>query len=290
VATIALVEPLSRRYRITLALDLMVMASTLLLGLFAVYQIRRRVRLESAAREEVRVRELERQLFHTERLATVGRVVAGIAHEINNPLEGMFNYLSLAEDDLARNDAASALRRLGGVRQGAERVAGVVSQVLVQADPATAPASPVDLGTLIRQTVAFVESRRTYRNITLGVDVPAEPLLASGRSVMLGQVLLNLVLNACEAQPNGGDVRVTGARASGRILIEVADRGPGIAAADLPRVFEPFFSTKGSSGLGLSVCNTIVSQHGGELRAENRQGGGAAFRMTLPEWTEVQNG
>jgi signal transduction histidine kinase len=285
-----LVEALSRRFRLTLALDLTVMASTFLLGLFVVLQIRRRLRLESAAREEARVRDLERQLFHTERLATVGRVVAGIAHEINNPLEGMFNYLSLAEDDLGRGDAPSAQRRLEGVRQGVDRIAGVVSQVLVQADPATAPPSPVDLAALARQSVTFVESRRAFRGIAFAVELPPEPLLASGRSVMLGQVILNLLLNACEAQPDGGEVRVRGEHRSGRVEIAIADRGPGIPGPDAPRIFEPFFSTKGSTGLGLSVCNTIVSQHGGELLVDSREGGGAVFRVSLPEWTEVESG
>ena len=288
-ATIALLEPLSRRYRLTLAFNLGVMALTLFLGLFTVDQVRRRERLESQSREEARVRELERQLFHSERLATVGRVVAGIAHEINNPLEGMLNYLTVAEDDLARGDAPAAGRRLDGVREGLDRVAGIVQQVLAHADPATAPASPVDLVALARQAVAFVESRRAFHAIAFALDLPDQPLLASGRSVMLGQVLMNLVLNACEAQPQGGEVRVSARRGQGRILVEVADRGPGIAAADLNRIFEPFYSTKGSTGLGLSICHTIVSQHGGELKAEIREGGGAVFRVSLPEWTEVEH-
>jgi signal transduction histidine kinase len=102
-------------------------------------------------------------------------------------------------------------------------------------------------------------------------------------------VLMNLVLNACEAQSGGGEVRLSAARVGGRIQVEIADRGPGIAPADLARVFEPFFSTKGSTGLGLSVCHTIVSQHGGELKARNREGGGAVFSLTLPAWTEVEH-
>jgi signal transduction histidine kinase len=285
-ATVSLLEPLSRRYRLTVGLNLGVMALTLLLGWLTVHQLRRRERLEGQAREEARVRELERQLFHAERLATVGRVVAGIAHEINNPLEGMLNYLTLAEDALARKDAAAAERRLGGVREGIERVAGVVRQVLGQADPATEPPSPVELGALIRQTVTFIESRRAFRGIAFTVVVPEEPLLASGRSVMLGQVLMNLALNACEAQPEGGEVRVSAERDNGRIHVEIADRGPGIAAEDVARIFEPFYSTKGSTGLGLSVCHTIVSQHGGELKAQDREGGGAVFHLLLPAWTE----
>ncbi|MBN2369543.1 MAG: hypothetical protein JXO72_03575 [Vicinamibacteria bacterium] len=289
-AILGLVEPLSRRYRLTLVVDLGVMALTLLLGLYSVLQLRRQVRLESQAREETRVRELERQLFHSERLATVGRVVAGIAHEINNPLEGMLNYLTLAKDDLDRADVSSVRRRLEGVQEGMERVAGTVRQVLTQVDPTSAPASPVDVGDLSRQTTAFVESRRAFRETTFDVDLRKGPLMVMGNSVMLGQVLMNLVLNACEAQPQGGEVRLTADRSDGQIRIEVADRGPGVSPADLNRIFEPFFSTKGSTGLGLSVCNSIVAQHGGKLEAANRDGGGAVFRITLPEWTEAAGG
>jgi len=289
-ATVTLLEPLSQRYRLTVGLNLGVMGLTLLLGWLTVHQLRRRERLEGQAREETRVRELERQLFHSERLATVGRVVAGIAHEINNPLEGMLNYLTLAQDDLARGDAAAAERRMGGVREGIERVAGIVRQVLGQADPATAPVSPVELGGLIRQAVAFIESRRAFRGIAFTVAVPGEPLLASGRSVMLGQVLTNLALNACEAQPEGGEVRVSAERDGDRIQVEIADRGPGIVPEDMARIFEPFYSTKGSTGLGLSVCHTIVSQHGGELKAQDREGGGTVFRLSLPTWTEEEHG
>jgi signal transduction histidine kinase len=175
------------------------------------------------------------------------------------------------------------------VREGIERVAGIVRQVLGHADPATAPPSPVELGALIRQTVAFIESRHTFRGIAFTVAVPEEPLLASGRSVMLGQVLMNLALNACEAQPNGGEVRVSAERDEDRINVEIADRGPGIAPEDLARIFEPFYSTKGSTGLGLSVCHTIVSQHGGELKAQDRDGGGTVFRLSLPAWTEEEH-
>ena len=289
-ATVTLLEPLSQRYRLTVGLNLGVMGLTLLLGWLTVHQLRRRERLEGQAREETRVRELERQLFHSERLATVGRVVAGIAHEINNPLEGMLNYLTLAQDDLARGDAAAAERRMGGVREGIERVAGIVRQVLGQADPATAPVSPVELGGLIRQAVAFIESRRAFHGIAFTVAVPDEPLLASGRSVMLGQVLTNLALNACEAQPEGGEVRVSAERDGDRIQVEIADRGPGIVPEDMARIFEPFYSTKGSTGLGLSVCHTIVSQHGGELKAQDREGGGTVFRLSLPTWTEEEHG
>jgi signal transduction histidine kinase len=274
--------PVTRSYRLTLALNLGAMMLAVLLGSFAIQQTRRRERLEAQARDERRIRELERQLFHAERLGTVGRLAAGMAHEINNPLEGMSNYLSLARDELARGQTDRLGRRLDGVREGMERIAGIVRQVLAQADPATAPATPVDVTALVQQTADFVRTRRELERIAVTVDVPAAPLVVQGNAVTLGQVLLNIALNACEAQPEGGELRMSARAEDGRVLLEVADRGGGIAADDLPRIFEPFYSTKQSTGLGLAICHTIVAQHRGELTARNREGGGAVFRIHLP--------
>ena len=279
---VALLEPLAMRYRMTLILNLAVMSLALLLGTFAVQQARRRQVLEAAAREEARVRDLERQLFHTERLSTVGRLAAGMAHEINNPLEGMSNYLGLARGDLARSDTASALRRLEGAQEGLRRAGDIVRQVLQLADPATAPRIVLDLNAVLRQTVEFVRSRTEFASFRFEVDLSPEPLGVQGSQALLGQVVLNLLLNACEAQPPGGEVRVSARRDGERVIAEIADRGPGVPAADSAHIFEPFFSTKQSTGLGLSICYSIVTQHGGDLAVLDRPGGGAIFRMRFP--------
>ena len=279
---VALVEPLATRYRMTLILNLAVMSLALLLGTFAVQQARRRQVLEAAAREEARVRDLERQLFHTERLSTVGRLAAGMAHEINNPLEGMSNYLGLARGDLARGDAASALRRLEGAQEGLRRAGDVVRQVLQHADPATAPRIVLDLNAVLRQTVEFVRSRTEFASFRFEEDLSSQPLGVQGSQALLGQVVLNLLLNACEAQPPGGEVRVSARRDGERVIAEIADRGPGVPTADNARIFEPFYSTKQSTGLGLSICYSIVTQHGGDLAVLDRPGGGAIFRMRFP--------
>ncbi|HXK12613.1 MAG TPA: ATP-binding protein [Vicinamibacteria bacterium] len=279
---VGLAEPVWSRYRTTYGLNLAVMALALLLGVFAVQQARRRAGLEARAAEEARVRELERQLFHAERLTTVGRLAAGIAHEINNPLEGMSNYLTLARDALARGDVEAASRHAGAVKQGLDRAAAIVRQVLAHADPAKAPRTPVDLNQVLRETEEFVRSRKEFRHVSFALDLAAGPLVVHGSPVMLGQVAMNLIVNACEVQPLEGEVRVTSQREGAHVVAEFADRGPGVPEADRQRVFEPFFSTKGSTGLGLSICHTIVRQHDGELDVAPRAGGGSVFRMRLP--------
>jgi signal transduction histidine kinase len=277
-----LAEPVWARYRTTYGLNLAVMALGLLLGGFALQQARRRAVLEARAAEGARVRELERQLFHAERLTTVGRLAAGIAHEINNPLEGMSNYLTLARDSLARGDVEAATRQVAAVRTGLDRAAGIVRQVLAHSDPAKAPRTPLDLNDVLRETEQFVRSRKEFRHIDFGLDLAARPLVVTGSPVMLGQVVMNLIVNACEVQPGKGEVRVASRRDGSHVVAEVADRGPGIPESDRQRVFEPFFSTKDSTGLGLSICHTIVRQHEGELDVRPREGGGSVFRMRLP--------
>jgi signal transduction histidine kinase len=285
---VGLAEPVWARYRTTFALNAAVMVLALLLGGFAVQQARRRARLEARAAQETRVRELERQLFHAERLTTVGRLAAGIAHEINNPLEGMSNYLTLARDALSRGDAEGAERHVASVRQGLDRAAGIVRQVLAHADPAKAPKTPVDLNEVLRETEHFVESRREFRHIRFDLDLAEGTLLVRGSPVMLGQVAVNLILNACEVQPEGGEVRVASRREDGHAVVDFADRGPGIPEGDRPRVFEPFFSTRESTGLGLSICHTIVQQHEGELTVHGQEGGGSLFRMKIPSLSEAE--
>ncbi len=283
---VRLAEPVWARYRTTWTLNLAVMALALLLGGFAVSQARRRAGLEARAAEEARIRELERQLFHAERLTTVGRLAAGIAHEINNPLEGMANYLTLGRDALARGDAEAASRHLGAVKQGLDRAAGIVRQVLAHADPAKAPKTPVDLNEVLRETAGFVRSRKEFGHVAFELVLSEDPLVVHGNRVMLGQVATNLIVNACEVQPGRGELRISSRLADGRAVAEFADRGPGISESDRQRIFEPFFSTKDSTGLGLSICHTIVRQHDGELEVRPREGGGSVFRIELPSFAE----
>ena len=103
-----------------------------------------------------------------------------------------------------------------------------------------------------------------------------------GSQTLLGQVFLNLLLNACEAQPRGGEVRVKTFRDGRSAVVEIADRGPGVPADEAGRIFEPFYSTKNSTGLGLSICYSIVTDHGGTLLVSDRAGGGAVFTIRLP--------
>jgi signal transduction histidine kinase len=260
-------EPLATRYRSTIALNLAIMAVTMLLGFFAIQEARQRQWLEYRTRENARVREIERQLFHAERLSTVGRLAAGMAHEINNPLEGMSNYLRLAREALERGQPAAADHAQGS------------------ATPGTA----ADLNEILSHSVAFVRSREEFSAIRFDLDLAPDGATVQGSPVMLGQVFLNLLLNACEAQPGGGQISVRSRSNGFHVRAEIADRGPGVPASERGRIFEPFHSTKQSTGLGLSICHSIVKQHEGELSVEDREGGGAVFVVRLPARREADD-
>lgn len=276
------VESLAARYRRTVALNAAIITLSLALGLVAFRQARRSARLAAAAEQQARVRELERQLFHSERLASVGRLAAGLAHEINNPLEGMTNYLSLLREDLAAGRAGEARELVEPLAEGVARVAGILHQVLAFADPGRTPKSQIDLGAVARRTADFVRANPAHRGIAIAVDLPSEPLPVIGNEVTLGQLLLNLLVNACQAQPAGGEVAVSARRNGDTAVLTVADRGPGLAPEIREVLFEPFQSTRGSTGLGLAVCHGIAGDHGGEIGAEARPGGGTVFRVELP--------
>jgi signal transduction histidine kinase len=280
----ALLDRLPAHHRTRILFDVAMMVVAGGLGAFAVHQARRREALEALFREQARVRELERQLFHAERLSTVGRLAAGIAHEINNPLEGMANYLRLAREELDRGEASSAGERFDGVEQGLQRAAAIIRRVLDHASPSSAPGqgTAFDLGEVLTQSLDFVRSRKEFAAIRFEIELNGRPLHVRGSPVALGQAFLNLLLNACEAQPRGGEGVVRAHGEAGRVAVEIADRGPGVPAADRARVFERFYSTKRSSGLGLSICHTLVQQNQGEISVEDRPGGGAIFRVTLP--------
>jgi two-component system NtrC family sensor kinase len=286
---ISSVASLAAQYRSTTIVNLLVISLTLVLGGVAFRQVRRSAMLEAENQHQARVRELERQMLHSERLASVGRLAAGLAHEINNPLEGMSNYLSLLEQDLQERRTEGCLELAVGVREGLNRVAAITRQVLALSDPGRSPKQPVELNAIVKETFAFVRSNPAFRLVRLELKAADQHLVLMGNAITLGQVVLNLILNACEHQDAGGIVTVELARAGRIAVLQVSDRGPGIPEEALPRIFEPFFSTRGSTGLGLSLCHSIVTGHSGEITAENRtDGAGARFTVRLPLADEGQ--
>jgi PAS domain S-box-containing protein len=226
-------------------------------------------------------RALEAQVVHQERLAGVGRLSAGVAHEIGNPLTGILMLARrLARDastDEVREDAAS-------IAHEAERIHGIV-QALVGFSRKDADTSTLaDLARVVDDALGLVRLARREHAVTWSVECE-RPLWVQGDASRLAQVLVNLLSNAAEASPASAVIEVRAARVSGAVEVAVVDHGPGVPAALRTRIFEPFFTTKPhgrGTGLGLAIAYGLVEAHGGALRLEDTPGGGATFVVRLP--------
>lgn len=229
------------------------------------------------------LRKAQKQLVLAERYAAVGELSAKIAHEINNPLSIISNYLLLCQKNLDNSDKAG--EHLDVAREELTRIAGIVRQLLDFHRPQKTKKAPVDLPRLIDEILALMEWQLDERKIKIvrEFDTGLPQVFASQE--MLKQVFLNLVINARDAMPDGGTLNISAAAHNAELSIKVADTGPGIPDENLPRIFEPFFTTKEGAigtGLGLSVCFGIIKEHGGRIIAGNDISGGAVFEISLP--------
>jgi PAS domain S-box-containing protein len=250
------------------------------------------------ARDVTGRKEMEARLAQSERLAALGTLLAGIAHEMNNPLS--YTLLGIEEavakvDQLDQLDTLPApaaelakLREtLESARHGATRVAAVVSQIRASSRPEVEERGPVALRHVLEGAlrVTHNEIHHRARLVTELVDVPA----LAGSEQRLEQVFLNLLVNAVQALPDGradNEIRVAlRPTPAGGAVVEVSDNGPGIPEDVRPRIFDPFFTTKPVGlglGLGLSICHGIVTAHGGTITVDSAPGRGTTFRVELP--------
>jgi len=245
-----------------------------------------------AAESEARLSALE-QLRHADRLTTVGKLAAGLAHELGTPLNvvaGRAQMIAAGETESPEETVESARVVLDQVG----RMTRLVRQLLDFARRRSPEKRDVDLSALARQTISLLEPLAAKRNVTIECRA-SEPVVAPLDPSQIQQAVTNLVVNAIQASPPGGVVRVESvarelapgaASLGGRFaLLEVADAGPGIPADQVSAIFDPFFTTKPvgeGTGLGLSVSYGIVQEHGGWIDVESEPGRGSCFRIWLP--------
>ncbi len=217
-----------------------------------------------------------------ERLASLGTIVAGLAHEIGTPMGVIQGHAKLLESSV---QGEKAQWRLHTIREQVDRISRIIQGLLNIARPGRKTRAPVALDVLLDATLGFLSEKLEAR----GVEVvrsyeEAAPVL--GDPERLQQLFLNLFLNAADAMPQGGELRVGLRPASaGEVEVCVADTGAGIAAGDLPNIFDPFFTSKPAgegSGLGLAVAQGIVADHGGTIDVASEVGRGTQFRIVLP--------
>ncbi len=220
------------------------------------------------------------QLAESERMAALGRLSAAIAHEINNPLGIIRNYLQLIRGHVPDNQ--QAVRELDQVSSEVDRIARIVRQLLDAYRPETSRPAAVDVGEVVLEVVQFLSPELHQRRIAIHPARLENLPLVIGSTDALRQVFLNLTLNARDAMPGGGGLYIRTQVDERFVEIEIADEGKGIASENMPRLFDPFFSTKPSghgSGLGLSICRGILEGFGGSIEASSAPGHGACFRV-----------
>lgn len=241
--------------------------------------------LESAVRAAVEeTKQKERALVLSSRLASIGTLAAGVAHEINNPIGGMQNAVHrlLQSPDLSDKQRTY----LSLVQDGLQRIARTARRLL-DFSPRQAAPGRFALASAIDGARALVEHRAQRANVRFEIELAPQLPAVHGDQHEIQQVMLNLFLNsldALEGRPEGR-IRVRARAEGGRALVEVDDDGPGMDPALLGRVFDPFFSNKGrpdASGLGMFICYSIVQNHGGEIAVESRPGEGFRVRIALP--------
>jgi PAS domain S-box-containing protein len=244
---------------------------------------------------------MQAKLIQTDRMVSIGTLAAGVAHEINNPLAVVVANVGFAGDEIAgleqkiRSDPGAAPARLAEIRdaleqasEAADRVKRIVRDMMIFARGDEERRTRVDVRAVLESSLSMVASELRHKAEVVR-DFAEVPTVEASES-RLGQVFLNLLVNAAQALPDGDagkhKVRIsTRTDAGGRAVVEVRDDGPGIPAEILPRVFDPFFTTKDvnvGTGLGLSVAHGIVSSLGGSIEVESEPGRGALFRVILP--------
>lgn len=238
---------------------------------------------------EVQRIELDARIRHAQALAVVGQVAGSFAHEIGSPLNTILGWSRLSAGDESLSEEVRS--QFDTIASQCERITRIVQRMLSMARPPADQRTEVHLAEVVREATAFLAPDLRTRRIDVQLLVAQGlPSIVAVRDQLL-QVVMNLCVNAIQAQPSGGTLRITLAldeaesEADLRIRLEVADAGPGIPEADRPRIFEPFFSTKfktGGTGLGLPIVNDIVRDLGGKIEVAMAPEGGALFLVLLP--------
>ncbi|MDL1889010.1 PAS domain S-box protein [Nitrospirales bacterium NOB] len=235
---------------------------------------------------------MQTRLSRAERLATLGQVAAGIAHEIRNPLVGIGSTTMLLLDDTEPQDP----RRpdLEVILQETKRLDRIVNQIIDYARPREIVALPFDMAQLVQEVIKVLDEPLSSRKVTAKVAAPSAPYPIQADRDQLKQVLLNVIQNAIEATPPGGTISLAlglqTRRTEAGIEVTVTDRGQGISPAHLPHVFEPFFTSgkPRGTGLGLAICRNILDAHGGDLALESDLGVGTTVRVWCPLRQQLQ--
>jgi C4-dicarboxylate-specific signal transduction histidine kinase len=240
-------------------------------------------------RREQELREKQEQLVQAGKLATLGELTTGVAHELNNPLNniGLFVGNVLDQIRLGRLDAEAVERELENAMEQVRKATVIISHLRTFGRAASVTFEPADIDEVIEHSLLLMQEQLRLRGIEVSLDLCADELVVFGNPIQLEQVFVNLLTNARDALEDARTKRIwiETTRDEELITIRFSDSGPGIQRELEQRIFDPFFTTKevgAGTGLGLSITYSIVKEHGGEIAVEQRDGRGAAFCIELP--------
>ncbi len=239
--------------------------------------------LEQKVRERTRqLEEAQSRLRHAEKLSALGRLAAIIVHEINNPISGILTYLYLMKSEVGIADPM--YQDLALLEREVNRIAELVKRLRSFSKPVQHERKLIRLEDVLRDVVLLTGKELEKNKIALVLESETELPAIWASPGEMHEVFMNLIVNARDAMPNGGQLRIALRRREPWLEILVADTGHGIPEAIRERIFEPFFTTKGEqgTGLGLSICYRIIQEHGGDMYVESQEGQGTTFYIFLP--------
>ncbi|TET89041.1 MAG: PAS domain S-box protein [Desulfobacteraceae bacterium] len=248
-------------------------------------------------REELRLKDkmekIQLQLMQAEKLSSLGKLAAGVAHQLNNPLGGitLFTKLLLEEYDLEEG----AREDLHRILKDAERCRDTVKELLEFTRQTRHLMQPHDINLTISRTLFLLENQTLFNDIEIEKNMMPSPPFVMADTQQLNHLFMNIILNAVEAMGKNGKLTLKTSKSpkEDKLNIEISDTGPGIPEDVLPHIFEPFFTTKEEgkgTGLGLSMVYSIVENHGGKIMAKSKPGEGATFIIELPLATQSKEG
>jgi signal transduction histidine kinase len=240
-----------------------------------------KLHMEEIDKAHSEVLKTQKQLLQSEKMAAIGQLAAGLAHEIYNPL----NVISGFTEVLIKqgNYTEAGKRHLEEIYRETGRCQNLIAELLRFAKPKKSGRDLSDIGVMLGETASLVQAQAKTQGVVVTVDIPEGLPAVMADKDQMKQVFLNLLLNACQAMPSGGDLNIRTYVQAGSLAVDIRDTGVGIKAQDIQNIFNPFFTTKAEgTGLGLALSFAVMESHGGAINVKSEEGKGALFTLTLP--------